>query len=373
MRVSPLSYVELSIKNLVSNVREIRNYIGRSVEYFAVVKANAYGHGMRDVVKVLSTQVDGFQVDDIEELREIRGYYSGRVMVLGFVPVASLAEVVKLKGEPAIYDALRIQELEKIGLKCRVHLKLETGLGRQGIMEKDLPKFVRLVRNMKTVKVVSAYSHFSEVKGPDNLGYAKEQIENFAGMVKYLRDMGLDGIKTHLSATSGTLLFENGLLKNDYVRVGAGTYGIWPSDKLKKKFGGELKLRGVLRLVSHLAQVKEVNSGMSVGYGRTYVTGRRMKLGVVPLGYSDGVDRKLSNCGEVLIGGRRCPMVGVVSMNMFTVDVTGVKGVAAEGEVVVIGKQGDDEITPEEVAEKIGTINYEVVTRISPLLPRVLV
>lgn len=372
MRVSPQSCVELSKENLISNVREIRKYLGRSVEYFAVVKGNAYGHGMREVVEALKDSVDGFQVDDIEELREIRKYFSGRVLVLGYVPMSSLTEVVKLGGEPVIYDALRIQVLNNIGLKCRVHFKLETGLGRQGIMEDDLPEFVRLVRSLKTVKVVSVYSHFSEVKNLDNLSFAELQIKRFKKMVKYFRENGFPNIKTHISATSGTFLFEK-RLNNSLVRIGAGTYGIWPSGALKIKFVDEVRLKGVVRLVSHLAEVKEVDRGFPVGYGRTFVTVRRTKLGVVPLGYSDGIDRKLSNCGEVLIGGRRCPMLGVVSMNMFTVDVTDVKEAAVEDEVVVIGKQGDNEITPEELAEKIGTINYEVVTRISSLLPRMIV
>ena len=161
---------------------------------------------------------------------------------------------------------------------------------------------------------------------------------------------------------------------SDLVRPGIGLYGMWPSDDLKERLGKEgLVLKPVLRWVTHIAQVKTLPAGHPVGYGLTFVTSKPTKIAVIPQGYSDGYDRGLSNKGEVLIGGTRCPVLGRVAMNMFVADVSHLESVNREDEVVLLGAQRGERITAEEIAGRLDTINYEITTRISPLLPRIIV
>ena len=179
---------------------------------------------------------------------------------------------------------------------------------------------------------------------------------------------------SHISATSGVLAYDQDKGLSDIVRPGIGLYGMWPSEDLRKKLeSGKLDFKPVMRWVSHVAQVKTLPPNYSIGYGLTYVTEVAMKVAVIPQGYSDGYDRGLSNKGEVLIGGTRCPVLGRVAMNIFVVDVSHLSGVKAEDEAVLLGGQGDEFITAEELAGKLETINYEITTRISPLLPRVVI
>jgi alanine racemase len=212
------------------------------------------------------------------------------------------------------------------------------------------------------------------IEDTSDFSHAKKQIDAFQGAVADFRANEYPDVKTHLSASSGIMVYETDGGESDLVRPGIGLYGMWPSDDLKARFSRDaFELKPILRWVTHVAQVKTLPAGHSIGYGLTYVTKAPTKVAVVPQGYSDGYDRGLSNVGEVLIGGARCRVLGRIAMNMFVVDVSHLESVCREDEVVLLGEQGGERITAEEIAEKLGTINYEVTTRISPLLPRVIV
>ena len=175
-----------------------------------------------------------------------------------------------------------------------------------------------------------------------------------------------------MSASSGIMAWEKNEGVSKLVRPGLSLYGMWPSEDLRNKLENEnFKLKPVMRWVSHIAQIKTVPKGYSIGYGLTFVTDEITKIAVIPQGYSDGFDRGLSNLGEVLIKKKRCRILGRVAMNMFVVDVSHLADVLNEDEVVLLGKQGNQEITAEEIAEKIDTINYEITTRVLALLPRI--
>ena len=175
-----------------------------------------------------------------------------------------------------------------------------------------------------------------------------------------------------MSASSGVMVYENIQGKSGFIRPGLSLYGMWPCEELKKKLESvDFSLKPVMKWVSHIAQVKTLPVGHSIGYGLTFMTSRPTKIAIIPQGYSDGYDRGLSNKGEVLIGGSRCQVLGRVAMNMFVVDVSHLETVSAEDEVVLLGRQGKETISAEEIAEKIETINYEITTRISPLLKRI--
>ena len=187
-------------------------------------------------------------------------------------------------------------------------------------------------------------------------------------LVKY----NFKNVATHLSATSGILVYEKGKGINNIVRIGIGGYGLWPSEHIKYLYKNKLELKPVLALKTTLAQIKTLPPNRTIGYGLTYTTYEETKIGIIPLGYADGLDRRLSNIGKVLIHGEKCKILGRVSMNMIVVDLSKLKEVKIEDEVVLIGEQKDNTITADEIANKVGSINYEVVTRLSSILPRVI-
>lgn len=372
--MTPLSYVEVDRSALQSNLAALTKLCRPGVDRIAVVKGNAYGHGIGEVVQALAGQVDGFQVDDLEELRELRKFTDQRALVLGFVQTSDLDEALELGCELAIYDSARIKPIvensRRRGQRVRVHLKLDNWLGRQGLLPPDAISLAKELSTTPEVDVVAMYGHFSNIEDTDDLSHARKQVDRFDECFRAIVSV-LPGMGRHLSSTAGLMTMEPPHSSNDLVRLGIGIYGLYPSAALKSSSGVEL--RPALRWVTHLAQVKILPEGHPVGYGLTFATPESMPIGIVPQGYSDGFDRGLSNRGSVLVSGVRCPVIGRVAMNMFAVDLSPVPNANAGDEVVLIGDQQGCRISAEEMANHLGTINYEVVTRISPLLPRRLV
>lgn len=343
----------------------------------AVVKANAYGHGLRETAMAINNIIDCYGVDDVNELADLRKTTQKPVHILGYVGLDDLERLVILKGEPVVYNKKTLARLDEISKKLNVtsfiHIKLDAFLGRQGILLDDLEEFFIYASSYKNLIVKSLYTHFTNIEDTTNQAHARKQIKLLqkAHIIAY--KCGLTRIYTHISSTAGILAYERDMHSNALVRLGIGLYGLWPSNSLKRRFEESVTLRPALKWVSRVAQVKTLPKGFPVGYGLTYTTPRRMTIAVVPQGYSDGYDRLLSNKGEMLIHGKRCKVLGRVAMNMCMVDVTHVKKVRLEDEIVILGRQKNEEITAEELAEKCRTINYEIVSRISPLLPRIVV
>jgi alanine racemase len=366
-----LSELQIEGAALRDNVRNLKALT--SAQVAAVVKGNAYGHGMPEVVRALYRDVDAFQVDDLDELRTLRPLTDKPIYVFGYVTKDHLEEAVRLGGELTLYDFERLLVLREIatrtGLRPRVHLKIDALLGRQGIMPSEVEDYIDALSGSPEIEVVAAYAHFANIEDTTDLTHALAQIEVFESAFTLLK-AAFPMLKKHVSATSALMCIEN-VAPADIVRLGIGVYGLYPSANLARSHAG-LGLSPALRWVSHLAQVKTLPGGHSVGYGLTYITPRETRIGIVPQGYADGYDRGLSNCGEVLIHGHRCPVLGRIAMNMFAVDLSRVPEACAEDEVVLLGQQGTERISAEEIAVRLGTINYEIVTRISALLPRVL-
>ena len=226
---------------------------------------------------------------------------------------------------------------------------------------------------MKHLIVDGVYAHFANIEDTTDFSHAEKQIKEYTTVVEKFKKAGYKTIKTHISATSGVLAYEKWHGFNTIVRVGVGLYGMWPSVELARLWQKKVTLLPVMRHISHIAQVKNIPVGESIGYGLSYKVKKEMTTAIIPQGYSNGVNRLLSNTGSVLIHGVRAPIVGRVAMNMFVVDVTHIKGVGPEDEVVILGSQKREAVTAEEIAEATQTINYEVTTRINPLLPRVIV
>ena len=370
-----LSSIEIDREALLHNLEALRSLTKPGTEIAAVVKANAYGHGIDPIVAELYTRVDTFQVDDIQELRSLEGLQIAP-LVYGYVPVSQIEEaIIKRYADIAVYDKAQLVEMDRVrrasGLShpCGFSLKIDALLGRQGVLPDDIEAFIAAVSEFPTLRPSSVYAHYANIEDTTDLTHAEDQERAFERAFALVKARW-PSVKRHLSATSGLLTRPT----DDAIRVrlGIGLYGLYPSASLAGSHA-HLALRPVMRWVSHLAQVKTLPAGHPVGYGLTYRAARPTLVGIVPQGYSDGYDRGLSNVGEVLVHGRRCPVIGRVAMNMFAVDLSAAPDARAEDEVTLLGAQGEERITAEEIAAKLGTIHYEVVARVSPSLPRVVV
>jgi alanine racemase len=379
---NPLSKIEISKENLLRNLAQCRKNISSETKVAAVVKGNAYGHGVKEAVSILDGQVDYFQVDDLLELQEIREYTNSPVLVLGYIAEEQLNKFVELDATLGIYDLDTARRLNEVAgtsnKKVRVHVKVDSLLGRQGITVADAQDFFRNLQNLNNIEVEAIYSHFSNIEDVDDLEHATAQHVGLMEAKKVAQQVGFKNIVHHISATSGIMTEAGHNWGGAIVRFGIGLYGLWPSDSLRERFGEGFDLRPVMRWTTKVAQIKNVPQNYPVGYGCTFVTKRDSRIAVIPQGYSDGYGRHFSNNSEVLIGGVRCPVAGRIAMNMFVVDVTDAEKVLSreikkDEEVVLLGKQGDDEITADELAERVQTINYEIVTHVWPKLPRAII
>lgn len=372
----PLSYIELSKSDFINNVSSFRKVLPKKAKILVVVKANAYGHGLKEVVSIVQKHVDGFQVDDIEELREVRAITKKSIFVFGYIAKKDLKQAVMLGATLSVYNKEILKELNHLGKeknkKIIVHLKIDTFLGRQGILLDEVKQYGELINKLPFVKLEAIYSHFSNIEDAKNLIHAKKQFGQLLKAKEILQSIGFAKLTHHISSTSGFLVDMQSNWDSLFLRLGIGMYGYWPSEDLENKVYNKIKLRPTLRWISHLAQVKNIPASYPIGYGLTFVSKKPMKIGIVPQGYGDGYDRGFSNNSHVLIRGKKCPIIGRVAMNMFAVDLSNNKGAKSKDEVVLIGRQGRIEITAEFLADKIGTINYEILARISPKLPRVL-
>ena len=372
----PLSYIEILRANLIHNLKSFKKILPKDTKLVAVVKANAYGHGLREVISIAEKYIDYFQVDDIDELKQLRLYSKRPTLVFGYVEKASLEEAVVLGAILGVYNKETLLKLNAIGKKynkkIRIHLKIDTLLGRQGVLLDEVKEYGNFIKKLPYITLDAVYSHFSNIEDTQNLSHANKQHKQLLEAKELLQKLDFSNLSHHISATSGLLADPVKNWGSSFLRLGIGLYGEWPSEHLKNKYSHKLKIKPVLRWISHLAQVKTIPKGYPVGYGLTFVSKKSMTIGVVPQGYSDGYDRGFSNTGMVLVQGKRCPVVGRVAMNMFVIDLTLVKKPQLEDEVVLLGSQGKGEITADFCAKQIKTINYEITTRISPLLPRVI-
>ena len=377
MKISPLSYIELSKKNLINNIKSLKSLAKVGTKFSVAIKGNAYGHGQNEIVKILEPYVDYFQVDSAEELFLLRKISKKKTLVLGYVQKSDLKKAIKLGCTLSIFSLEQASTLSAIAKNVdviqEVHIPVDAYLGREGFLLSELPKVFTEIKKCKFIKLTGIYAHFANIEDTTNFTHAQKQIKEYKRVLKLAKNFGFKNLQTHISATSGLLIYEKNKGINSLIRLGIGVYGMWPSEHIKFLYKNKMELKPVLSWKTKIAQIKTLPAGSTVGYGLTHMTYEKTKIAVIPQGYADGFDRRFSNKGEVLIAGTRCKILGRIAMNMCVVDVTHLSEVKTEEEVVILGQQGEIEITAEEMAKKIDTINYEITTRISALLPRVIV
>ncbi|MCE7871041.1 alanine racemase [bacterium CPR1] len=386
-------WVEVDLGAIRHNFRRLQERI-HPTGILAVVKSEAYGHGLLPVARVAVEEgAWGLGVVTAQEGLKLR--QAGLMK-----PIVVLGPVIETEMERALQAdlSLPVHELglarhlsaraAAMGKSARIHLKVDTGLSRLSVPAEQALEFARAVMAMPNLELEGVYSHLADAEGLDQ-SYTLRQYQSFQGCLAELAAQGFRPRVRHIAASAAGLLLE--ATRFDLVRAGITLYGLWPAEEtrllllsggqdllhaLNRQFsaGDEVRedfLRPALSFKTVAAQVKDVPQGASVGYGCTFRTQRPTRLAILPLGYAEGYDRSLSNCGEVLIRGQRARVVGRVCMNMTMVDVTDVPDAAPGDEVVLIGRQGQQRVSAEEVAGWSGTINYEVVTRIPTVVPRI--
>ncbi len=386
-----VSWVEINAAAYAGNLRFVRQRIGPGVELAAVVKSNAYGHDLLTFAGLAAKSgADSFCVYSLDEALSLRhAGFRRDVLVLGYVPPSRFGEVIAADLRLALFDADALPALARaaneVGGCCRLHLKVETGTHRHGIDEDRLSVVATEVKASKGLEIEGVYTHFANIEDTTDRTYARGQLARFERALGVLGAAGVTPSRRHTACSAALLTVPE--TRFDLVRLGIAQYGFWPSKETLLSYrtlranGGDgatalpddTELRPVLSWKTRIAQLRAVPAGSAVGYGGTYETTRATQLAVLPVGYGDGYDRRLSNQAHVLVRGHRAPVRGRVCMNVTLVDVTDVPGVEAGAEVVLIGRQGAQTVAAEQLAAWIGTIHYEVVTRIAPHLPRLVV
>jgi alanine racemase len=380
------TWVEVSRQALASNIKAFKVHVGHGTSLMAVVKSNAYGHGLVETAKIADASgVAWFGADNVDEGLTLRKNGIRKpILILGYTLDSRLKDCVANGLSFVIYNQSSIKALRALKLKplgahpsknakaAYVHLKIETGTTRQGVAGEELRALVRALKNTPGVVIEGVSTHYANIEDTTDSSYAELQLKRFHEALKLLKSEEIDPPWKHTACSAAAILYPSTYF--NLARIGIAMYGLWPSKEtlaVAKREKKLLTLKPVLSWKTVVAQVKTVKKGAPVSYGLTEHVTRDSKLAILPVGYWDGYDRRgMSNIGQVLIRGQHCKVVGRICMNMCIVDVTDVPGIKVEDEVVLLGQQGSAAISAEEIASKIGTINYEVVTRINPVLPR---
>ncbi|MFW5986012.1 MAG: alanine racemase [Halanaerobiales bacterium] len=363
-------WAEVDLKNVKFNLAQVRNLIAENTEIMAVVKADAYGHGVIPVAEALIEEgVDRLAVALPGEGQELRqAGIDLPVQILGEVLPSQVEALMNYDLIPTLCKRKTAFGLNEIaggkGKKVKVHIKVDTGMGRIGKRPEEAVDYIKFVSDLPHLEIEGIMTHFARAD-EHNKDYTYEQWESFKNVLAGVRAAGIEIPLVQVANSAAILDLPE--MNLDLVRPGIMLYGLLPSGEIKNK----VELKPVLSWKARIVYIKEVPPGSGISYGTTFITERPTEVATIPLGYADGYSRLLSNKGEVLIRGQRAPILGRVCMDQFMVDVTDIPGTAVGDEVVLIGHQGEAEITATELANHIGTINYEVLCGISKRIERI--
>ncbi len=364
------TWVEIDIRAFQRNLRAISAFLKKGTRVLAVVKANAYGHAAVPLSRAaVKSGVAMLGVSSLEEGIALRDAgITGPILIMGSLfPLENFMTSAAYNLIPTVSSLRGLIDLSRtarrMGTILPFHLKVDTGMGRVGVSAANAPVILDRIAAEKNVKMTGLYMHFSAADTDQE--FTREQRTRFLPVVEYARSLGLK-FSAHAASSSAIIRYPE--LHYDMVRSGISLYGLTPYEGANRR----LKVTPVLSWKTRIVFLKRVPRGTSVSYGRTFTTECASVIATLPVGYADGYPRSLSNSGKVLVRGKRCPVVGRVTMDMVMVDVTGVKGVALGDEVILIGAQGSERITAEEIACLAKTINYETTCNISYRVPRII-
>lgn len=356
---------------IASNIKNIRAKVDKNSGIIGIIKADAYGHGSVETAKVLlDNGADWLAVAVVDEGLNLRkNGITAPILLLGYTPELRLNDVINNGFIQTVYSYDTAKKLSEaasaLGKKAVIHIKIDTGMGRIGyrVNEESADEIVKISK-LPNIDVNGMFTHFSTADEADK-SYTLEQYNKFVKMNDMLEERGLHIPVKHAANSAAIMDFDNMMF--NMVRPGIILYGAYPSDEVKKE---NLSLSPAMSIKTHVSYVKDVNEGDSISYGRKYTAPSKRRIATIPVGYADGFIRAYSNGGKVLVRGEYAPIVGRICMDQFMVDVTDIDGVEVNDEVVLMGKQGDKEITADFIASVLDTINYEVFCTLSKRVPR---
>ncbi|MBI5732228.1 MAG: alanine racemase [Candidatus Magasanikbacteria bacterium] len=366
------TWIEIDISALKKNYQAFRRLIGQKSLLMAVVKSNAYGHGLIDFsLAVQKLGIDWLGVDSTSEALNLRKVGIKKpILVFGHTLPENLisAATKNISLTVSAWETLNcLQKLKKNAQPVKIHLKIDTGMHRQGFFVKDLPRVLLLIKKNRKIILEGVYTHFAAAKNPAFPNQTLGQIKEFQKALKIINYFGFNPIR-HAAATAGALLFPEA--RFDLTRIGIGLYGYWPSQEIKNHFKSKIKLFPILAWKTVIGERKKLSRGGGIGYGFSERVKPGTIIAVCPIGYWHGFPRSLSCLGSVLIRGKRAKILGRVSMDMIVADATKIKKARVGDEVIIIGQSGGEEITAEEIACQAQTTSYEILTRINPLIKK---
>ena len=356
---------------IASNIKNIRAKVDKNSGIIGIIKADAYGHGSVETAKVLlDNGADWLAVAVVDEGLNLRkNGITAPILLLGYTPELRLNDVINNGFIQTVYSYDTAKKLSDaasaLGKKAVIHIKIDTGMGRIGyrVNEESADEIVKISK-LPNIDVNGMFTHFSTADEADK-AYTLEQYNKFVKMNDMLEKRGLHIPVKHAANSAAIMDFDNMMF--NMVRPGIILYGAYPSDEVKKE---NLSLSPAMSIKTHVSYVKDVNEGDSISYGRKYTAPSKRRIATIPVGYADGFIRAYSKGGKVLIRGEYAPIVGRICMDQFMVDVTDIDGVEVNDEVVLMGRQGDKEITADFIASVLDTINYEVFCTLSKRVPR---
>lgn len=366
------TWIQIDKKSIENNLNEFRKLLGKQVLLMPVIKANAYGHGFLEVAKICDNNknVDCIcVVSDDEALILVSEKIKTPIQILSFFELDfnKIKLLIKYNVIFSVYTIEQAKFLSKAGSKMNmiinIHLKLDIGTSRVGILQEEINNFAISILKLSNLKINGVFGHFASSE--DNVVYTKRQYKLFLDVVKQLEDIGIIFKIKHIACSAASISLPSTLM--NAARVGLSIYGLYPTTKFKKY----IKLKPVLSMNTKIIQIKILQAGSKIGYGSSYKTNKKIKLAVLPIGYADGLDRKLSNVGSVLINGEKCSIRGRICMNLSMIELPLNSNARAGDIVVIIGSQGNKSITIDNIASLTNTINYEVVSRLNPMIQRI--
>ncbi|HHY13334.1 MAG TPA: alanine racemase [Thermoanaerobacterales bacterium] len=366
------TWAEINLDNIDHNIREIRRITDEKAKICAVIKAEGYGHGAVHIAKeALKNGIDRFAVAILREGLKLRGAgIREPILILGLVPDKQLETAIMNNLTLTVYTLEGAKAVSKaaqnIEAQAKIHIKLDTGMGRLGFLPNDesISEILEIYK-LPNIKVKGIYTHLANADKKDKT-HTQQQLRIYHQICNQLTEKGVELPRKHVANSAAIIDLPETHL--DIVRAGLIIYGMYPSDEVQKE---RISLKPAMTLKTRISHLKKLPPGHGISYGSIFTTTRDTVVATLPIGYADGYSRILADKGEVLVKGQRAPIIGKICMDQCMIDVTDIDDVSVQDEVVLFGQQGDSIISPEEVASLMGTINYEIVCMIGKRVPRV--
>ncbi len=378
------SYIEISKSAYRHNIKYLKKIIGKNVRFTSVIKGNAYGHGVENIIPLAEeAEVNHFAVFSASEALDAYKVAkpTSDIMIMGYLDDSQLEWAIENGIEFYVFDTERLEKAitlsKRIGKPAQIHIEVETGFNRTGFEYEKIPAVVKQIKSsFNQIIVEGICTHYAGAESISNHYRVVNQISNYRKFIRYFARHGIRPNFKHTAGSAATLTYPQTIM--DMVRVGIAQYGYWPTQEtyiyqFKRNRANDSDLKRVITWKSKIMTIKEVEPGDFVGYGTSYMANKRIKVAIIPVGYANGFSRSLSNTGRVLIRGKRVPVIGTVTMNTMSVNVSDIPNVQAGDEVVIIGKQKRLSISVASFSEMSDQLNYQLLTRLPGNIPRIVV